>query len=588
MTSDEKVPRDESTAGSNHPNRRQVIGGAAALGAAALGSGALAACSSSKSTTGGGGATPDVRHQTLFLAGLAWSTPTNFNPLNPTALWPSFQDQGNFIYEELFGFDIRDGSMKGILATSVDVSSDNKTITVKLQPAAKWQDGQPVTADDIVYTYELGKRVTAAPWNSAWVYLTSVVATDAQTVTFTLNPQNLNPGIVKQTMTTVPMLPKHLWTGYETQNAKIVEFTNMQPVGSGPYKVDSANAQQLKMVRDDNYWGKAVHGKLPAPKWIVHPIFKDNAAGDLAFERGEVDASQQFTPQIWKMWQTQKLPVKTWYDKAPYHLPGSIPMLVVNCKKKGLDNPAVRRAIAHAIDYQRIANTAMSSYSDPAQASVIIPKGAEQQYFDADNVAANGWTYDLAKAKTLLQQAGGLTGSFTVQTPSGWSDWQAAVNIIVENLKALGLNATAQFPQPPQTTTNVNNGNFDFAIWYVTGAGAASPWQRFRDVLDIRGVNPQGQSAFYNYGRFSDPQVAGLLDQAAVATGAQLKDLFKQLDTIFMKNAPMIPIMYRPLDFFEVNESTWTGFPTSANPSAPPMFRGDGIEWLYNLTPKTK
>jgi peptide/nickel transport system substrate-binding protein len=580
MTSKEHVP----SGGEGHPTRRQVIVGAAALGAsAAVGGGALAGCSSSKS--GSGGSATDTRHQTLFVAGLQWSTPTSFNPLNPNATWPTTPDQMNLVYESLFGFDVRDGSIKGNLAESLD-SPDKNTIVVKLKSGTKWQDGQALTADDVVYTFELAKRHTEAPWNWFWNNVSSITATDPQTVTIALDPKQANPGITKSSLCQVPILPKHLWTGYESQNAKIVEFTNMQPVGSGPYKVDSANATQVKYVRDDNYWGKTTRGKLPAPKWIVHPIFKDNAAGDLAFERGEVDVSQQFTPQIWKMWQDKKLPVHTWFDKAPYHLPGSIPMLVVNTTK--IKSPQVRRALAHAIDYARIASTAMSQYSDPAKSSVIIPGGSEQQYFDESNVSTNGWTYDAAKAKQLLQQAGGLSGSFTIQTPSGWSDWQAALNIVVENFKALGLNVSAQFPQAPQVTTAVQNGNFDFAIWYVSGASPGAPWQRFRDVLDSRGVAPVGQSAFYNYGRFTHPQVAGLLDKAATATAADAKQLFTQLDTIFMQNAPMIPLMYRPLDFFEANEVAWTGFPSSKTNTAPPMFRGAGIDWLYQITPKTK
>lgn len=570
-----------------HPTRRQVIAGAAAVGAGAVvGGGALAGCSTSKSSggSGGGGAT-DARHQTLFIAGQQWSTPTNFNPTNPNAAWPTTPDNMELIYEHLFGFDVRDGSVKGNLAESMS-QPDANTIVVKLRAGTKWQDGQPLTADDVVYTYELAKRHTEVPWNWFWNNVSSITATDPQTVTIALDPKTANPGITKSSLCQVTILPKHLWTGYESQNAKIVEFTNMQPVGSGPYKVQSADATQIKYVRDDNYWGKSWRGNLAAPKWIVHPIFKDNAAGDLAFERNEVDVSQQFTPQIWKMWQDKKLPVHTWFDKPPYHLPGSIPMLVVNTTK--IKNPQVRRALAHAIDYARIASTAMSQYSSPAKSSVIIPGGSEQQYFDDNNVATNGWSYDPAKAKTLLQQAGGLSGSFTIQTPNGWSDWQAALNIVVENFKAIGVNASAQFPQAPQVTSSVQNGNFDFAVWYVAGAGPAAPWQRFRDVLDARGVAPVGQSAFYNYGRFTHPQVPALLDKAATATGADLKQLFTQLDTIFMQNAPMIPLMYRPLEFFEANETTWKGFPSAATNTAAPMWRGVGIDWLYQITPKTK
>jgi peptide/nickel transport system substrate-binding protein len=591
------APGWPAAANAGRPTRRHVLLGAALVGVgAATGGSLLDGCSSSS----GSGTPNDARHQTLFLAGEQWGPVTNFNPLSPTAAFPCQFDQMQFIYEALFGYDILDGSLKPHLAQSLDMP-DQHTIVVKLQPAAKWQDGQALTADDVVYTFELAKRHTEAPYAYFWQYVSAVTKTDDHTVTFALNPKQANPGITKANLAQVSILPAHLWQGYETQNAKLVEFTNLQPVGSGPYKVDSYNATQVKYVRDDNYWGKAVRGKVPAPKWLVHPIFKDNAAGDLAFERGEVDVSQQFTPQVWKMWQDKKEPIGTWYDKPPYHVPGSIPMLVLNTTKKGLNNPLVRRAFAHAIDYARIAQTAMSQYSDPAQSSIVIPKGAEQQYFDAANVAANGWTYNPDKAKQLLAQAGATKGGdgiykladgtrlggFSLQTPTGWSDWQTALQIVVENLKTIGVDVTAQYPQAQQVTTAVQNGNFDLAIWYVAGNSPAAPWQRFRDVLDNRGVPAVGQSAFYNYGRFSDSRVAALLDQAATASAGQAKQLFSQLDTIFMQNAPMIPLMYRPLDFYEYNESVWVGFPNSANPSAPPMWRGDGVAWLFDLKLKS-
>ena len=103
-----------------------------------------------------------------------------------------------------------------------------------------------------------------------------------------------------------------------------------------------------------------------------------------------------------------------------------------------------------------------------------------------------------------------------------------------------------------------------------------------------RGVPKPGASAFYNYGRFSHPQVAGLLDQAATASNDAVKGLYKQLDDIFRENAPMIPLMYRPLDFFEYNATYWKGFPSAKNPTGCPTFRGDGIAWLYGLSPKSK
>jgi peptide/nickel transport system substrate-binding protein len=579
----------------DHPTRRQVIKGAAAVGAAVAGASALAACGDDDS-----GDNLTERQQTLFIAGFQWGPPPNFNPLSPTAAWPTAADQMQLIYETLFGFDILDSSLKPQLATSLTESADS--FVVKLQPDAKWHDGKPVSADDVVYTFELGKRNKTINYSSAWEYLDSVTKTDDKTVTFKLSATRTNPGMTKTNLCKVPILPAHLWKDYESKNPNIIEFQNMEPVGSGPYKLSSQNAQQLVFARYDDYWGKGVRGKLAAPKKIVHPIFKDNAAGNLAFERGEVDIMQQFTPEIWKMWQEKKQPVKTWFEDTPYHLPGSLPMLTINTTKPGLNNAKVRRALAHAIDYGRIAETAMSRYSVPANASLILPSDAEKKFWDEGAIKGDtGWKYDAAKAASLLQEAGATKGGdgiykladgtrlgpWTVQTPNGWTDWQAAVNIVVENLKALGIDVKVSFPEANTVTPAVQNGNYDLALFYIGASlDASTPWARFRDVLDVRGTNPIGQSSFYNYGRFSDARVAPLLDQAAKATGSDQVTPLKELDKIYREAAPMIPLMYRPLDFYEMNETVWTGFPTSKNPKAPPTFRGAGIQWLYEISPK--
>src|SRR5262249_30316683 len=145
-------------------------------------------------------------------------------------------------------------------------------------------------------------------------------------------------------------------------------------------------------------------GSMAKPEQINHPIFKSNDDGDLAFQNGDVDVSQQFTPQVWKMWEQKKKPISTWYDHTPYDVPGSIPMLVLNTTRKGLNNAKVRRALGFAINYAQIAKTAMSSYSVPANSSVILPTGSEQKYFSADNVKTNGWRYDTKEAVRILEQ----------------------------------------------------------------------------------------------------------------------------------------------------------------------------------------
>ncbi|MGV2806533.1 ABC transporter substrate-binding protein, partial [Clostridium perfringens] len=137
-----------------------------------------------------------------------------------------------------------------------------------------------------------------------------------------------------------PMLPKHVWEEVEKKAnndlAAIRKEVNEDPIGTGPYKMYFYNDQKITIVRDDNYWGQALFGKLPAPKYITHVIYKDNAAGDLAFKSGQVDVSQQFIPQVWKMWEGGA-PVKTYIKDPPYYVPGSMPSIFFNLSKEGLN-----------------------------------------------------------------------------------------------------------------------------------------------------------------------------------------------------------------------------------------------------------
>jgi peptide/nickel transport system substrate-binding protein len=540
------------------------------------------------------------RNETLYIGGLQWQPPVNFNPLNGNPDWPGMN--GHMLtYEALFAYNLLTGALDPMLAKELKMTDDT-TMQVTLQDGTKWQDGQDLTTDDVIYTFGLAKTQPDINYNTFFDYVTDVKATGDRTLEFKLNPESLNPGFVKDFLIGTRILPKHIWEPREkTEGDKLSQVIDTAPVGSGPYKLLNFAPERIALVRDDNYWGKAAYG-LPAPKYVVHPIFKTNDAGNLAFQNGDVDLMQQFTPQIWKMWEEKNLPVGTWYKNEPYYIPGSIPMLIVNTTKKGLDNPAVRRALAYSINYPLIAETAMSKYSVPANSSLIIPEGGEKDVFNEANVKANGWTYDPAKAKDILENElkatkgsdgvyvlpdGTRLGPWSARTPKGWTDWQTAINIVVQSANEAGFQLTEDYPEAPVVTSKIQNGDFDLNLWYIAGAGPASPWKRFRDMLDDRGVAAIGERANWDYGRFKDPAVPALLDEAGKASNPKdAQAAYDKLDEIFMKNAPGIPLMYRPFEFYEFNEKYWTGFPTSEDPSAPPTFQFGGVKVLYQVKPK--
>lgn len=565
------------------------------LATAAVRAATLSGCGTAQSSAGGAasgrsGASGD----TLFVNQGQWGAPTSFNPLSASPAFPTAGGQLQLIYETLVRFNLIDGSLQPGLATELRQEGD--LLTLPLQQGTKWSDGQDLTADDVVFTFQLAKD-NPLSYSTIWDYLDKVEATDARTVVFTGKSSPSNPGSIKASIASTYILPKHVWEDHATDGS-LLKQTNLEPVGSGPFLLDKYDQQQIALKRHDDYWGKAVFG-TPAMTTINHPIFKSNQDADLKLASGDLDVSQGFTSQIWKMWEDQKKPVATWLKDAPYYLPGNIPLIIFNTTVKGLDDARVRRAIAYSIDYANIAKTAMSSYSDTVNASLVLPTGFEKSYYDEAAVQASGWTHDPDAAVKILEGElkaekgsdgiyvlpdGTKLGGWTVQCPTGWTDWNTALEIVAKSAKAVGIGIATEFPQAPTWNQAIQNGDFDIAMNTYSGVSPATPWARFRDALDSRGVPKVGKQAYRNYGRYTNDKVAALLDRAGAAVDdAELEATYAELDAIYREDVPCVGLMYRPLEFYEFNSSTWDNFPTSDNPYAPPMWQGAGIQWLFQL-----
>jgi peptide/nickel transport system substrate-binding protein len=581
-----------------------------AVSSVAAGGVALAACGG---TSGGGGGTKDSTlpgignngkigagrkgdaADQLFLAGFQFSPPTNFNTFAGAPAWPASNNVAQYVYETLLRFDIVSGELKPGLAADYKVDGTS-SVSMTLQDGLTWSDGTALTADDVLYTFQLGKIDPTLTVASFWVEADDITAS-GDTITVAINQDRKNVDMILQQLAVQFILPKKVFekVASETGN-KLASWETTELLGSGPYTLEKADQTQIILARNEKYWGQKFYGGLPAPTKIIHPIFKSNEDGNLKFQNGELDVMQQFVPQIWKMWESNK-PVGTYLKDKPYYVPGSMPMFIFNTTRGALADPAVRRAVAFAIDYASIAETAMSGYSGDVQASLIIPGGAEDKWFDGDRAKAGGWSFDKTTAEKTLTDAGYAKGSDGVYakggqrlgpwkliTPQGWTDWNAALEIVAKNLQAIGIDAATNFPQQAQVTTSVANGDFDMCCWYVSGTNPATPWQRFSDVMSNVELAPLGQTAFRNYGRWTNDQVNDLLEAAAAAPDdGSKKQALTALDDMYRQQAPAIPLMYRPDEFFEFNASNWTNFPTQANNYAPPMFRGAGNDWLFKI-----
>jgi peptide/nickel transport system substrate-binding protein len=368
------------------------------------------------------------------------------------------------------------------------------------------------------------------------------------------------------------------------------------------------------LVRDDNYWGQdaSMWGQLPVPKYLAHAIFKDNAAGTIALLGGEVDVSQQFNSNIQDAWKFLALPISTYLPDPPYMIGASLPTAYYNLKSPGLDNVVIRKAIAIAVDYPTIIANAMTNQSatfDQVPRSLMNPTPGEQALYDHEAVADLQWAgNDIDGANKMLDDAGiidvngdgwreynGETLHYVATCPNGWSDWQAAIEVVAAAGKKIGIDITTNYPEWGDYQTVVTKSDeplpagYDIFMMWSDGAGPTQPWGRIYHLLSSQfvglTVNWNG-----NWGQYSNDRVDELLALIPHETDpAQLKSYYTELVQIYLTDIPSFTLMYRPQSFHTVNESVWTGFPhqdDGSNPPVPPLDCMDGwsVACLYNVT----
>jgi peptide/nickel transport system substrate-binding protein len=244
--------------------------------------------------------------------------------------------------------------------------------------------------------------------------------------------------------------------------------------------------------------------------------------------------------------------------------------------------------------------------------SLMNPTAGEQAQYDHAAVKDLQWVgNDIEGAKKLLDEAGIKVGTdgwreykgkkltYVATCPNGWSDWQAAIEIVAAAGKAIGIDITTNYPEWSVYQTVVTKSDaplpagYDIFMMWSDGAGPTQPWSRVRHLLSSEYV---GMASNWNgnWGQYSNPAADALIKSIPTETDpAKVKAAYTELVKIYLTDVPSFTLMYRPQNFHTVNESVWTDFPhdgDGTNPPVPPLDLVDGwsIAGLYNLTLVTK
>ena len=561
------------------------------------------------------------RNETLYNAGHQWGSLIGWNPYSSNNNNWGISAGANareILFETPYMYNLIDGKQYPLLADGdYTWNGDMTEITFKLKANAKWSDGTPVTADDVAYTFATHVTYETSVGVGVTDYIDTIEAVDSQTVLIKakLNDEGkaVNPLVVSAYISDNYIIQKAWTQTLEERAGNDAEALKADPgedfVSSGPYTKFFNDDTKVVFIRDDNYWGQdaSMWGKLAPPKYLAHIIYADNNAGFLALKAGEVDVSQQFNANVQDLWLVDNLPISTYMEEAPYSITASLPTAYYNLNSFGLDNIAIRKAIAIAIDYDTIIANAMTNQSPTftqVPRSVMNPTDGEQALYDHDAVADMQWAgNDIEGAIKLLDDAGivdtdgdgyreidGQKLSYNAVCPNGWSDWQAAIEIVAAAGEKIGIEITTFFPEWSVYQTVFTEGSqteYDIFMVWSAGAGPTNPWGRVRQLMDSSFAGTSGNWNG-NWGGYVNPRIDELIALIPNETDhAKLVEYYTEATEIYLTDIPSFTLMYRPDQFHTVNETVWTNYPEADDGlNIPPnnLINGYGIAGLYNIT----
>lgn len=540
------------------------------------------------------------RSQTLYTSGKQWGAPSTWNPLDPNAAMGVVGLQ----YETLFLYDPIKDAYTPWLASGGDWDSGKTTYTIHVRQGVTWSDGSAFTANDVAFTINLAKNpaigsALAAGGNFVFIDSVTVSGNDV-VVKFKANP---NYQEWAQWLYNTPIVPAAVWT--PLNNADILKNLNMNGVGTGPYTFKTAAQDRMVWVKNPNWWATKALNLNVQPTYIVDIVNSSNnvALGQLL--AGNLDLDNNYLPGIAQI-VNGGYGITTYFSKAPYMLSGNTAWLVPNTKKKPLDDPAFRRALAEAINPDNVVVKDYGNIVAAADPTGLLPVWSK--YIDKAQVQSLGWTYNTAKAKADLAAAGYKVGSdgfvtnkdgtpikLNLEVPDGWSDWMAAENLIAADAKAAGININ---PTHPDYNTVVNDRNgttsaaptFDLVINNDVQIGN-TPWTYY-DYIFRQPQIAAGPARNRNFEQYDNAQAWALvqkLDQTPVEDTAAMQAICSQLQKIQLTEVPIIPLWYNG-EWSQVNNSVWTNWPSDSTYQVQPAtwngyWQMGAIYMLTNIKP---
>ena len=525
-------------------------------------------------------ANPDAPTGGTFVDGQVGS----FDSLNPHILQGNPPWQLRFLaYESLLGRSYDEPfTLYGLLAESVEVDPDQTAITFTLHPEARFSDGSPVTVDDVIWSWNvLGQEGANGRYRTAFAKVTSVEPVGERSVRFEIGAPD------RELLMTLGLRPIMKAEPYrDDPDSFFRSGLDNVPVTSAPYVVTDVDAgRSVTLARDPDYWGR----DLPFRRGtnvidtIRMEFFADATAHFEAFKAGELSTMRETNASAWA--RNYDFPAvregRVVLSEIPHQRPTGMTGLVMNTRRAPFDDWRVREAMIRAFNYEQIngvinggTQPRIASYFDnsplgmgegPAEgrvaallapfADALLPGTMEGYAFPvSDGRGAN--RAGLREAIALMEEAGFaleegvMTGpdgplAFEILVQTGSSEVQSIVDIYLEALRRMGIDARATAVDAAQFTERTNAYDFDMT-WYTWGL-SLSPGNEQLAYWGPAGVDEPGSR---NMMGADDPAIPAMIDaMLAAPTQEDYVAAVRALDRVLTAGRYVIPVWHNPVSW---------------------------------------
>jgi microcin C transport system substrate-binding protein len=429
----------------------------------------------------------------------------------------------------------------GLIAETIEWPEDRSWVAFSLRPEARWHDGAPITADDVVFSFNLLKSKGANFFRLYYGSIVSAERTAERKVRFVFREAGNRelPLIVGE----MPVLPKHYWEGRDFERT-----TLEPPLVSGPYRIASFEPGRRVIVeRVKDYWGAGLAVQVGHNNFdrIRYEYFRDDTVIRQALKGGVIDFREENQAKAWALDYDVPAVRDGWLRKEeiPHENPTGMQAFVFNLRRPLFADPRVRQALGYAFDFEWTNRTLFfdqytrtrSYFSNSELASRGLPEGDERalleryrgripeavfrEPFQVPTTDGSGWPRaNLARAFELLHEAGwqvrdlrlvdgdtGKTMRFEILLVS--QAFERVVLPFVRNLARLGIEANVRLVDQSQYINRLRS--FDFDMIVGVWGQSESPGNEQRSYWGSAAADQPGSR---NLAGIKDPVVDELIE----------------------------------------------------------------------------